>query len=132
MKRTVLVMAAAALIVLGTGAPTAWASFRTTITHVSTVALGGGDYFVGGRVTSRFLDCVYPRRVKVKAKRPGHAAHLVETDQTSAGGAWSAIVHVKGRKAFVAKAARSYPIPNAHRRSKSCAPDHARFTVVAP
>jgi hypothetical protein len=79
----------------------------TTITHNSTVNLGGGKFLISGQVISHREVCQMNRLVKVFAIRPSGTKELLDLDGTSDGGAWAVKGYISGADRLKAKVARA-------------------------
>ena len=84
-------------------------SFRTTITHDGSVALGsGGGFFVdSGHLSSPRFQCRVLRLVKLIGHYPSGRTKLLDIDLTSFSGAWATKADLTGTDRLRARVAKS-------------------------
>ena len=107
MRRGMLMlMALAAVVMIGTGAADARKSIATTITHDGSVARSGGLFVDYGRVGSKSPRCRALREVRLVGQSWDGTRTALDVDLTSFFGAWATLADYSAYVRVRAKATK--------------------------
>ncbi len=106
--RYLAALATTGAVLLFASSAVARTSFRTTITHDGSVALGAGGFYVdSGHLSSPRFQCRVLRLVKLIGHYPSGRTKLLDIDLTSFNGAWATKADLTGTDRLRARVAKS-------------------------